>query len=237
MRGRKHFSIVAIAALTFFCTAVLVPQGADARPPQRKRRAPRATTGKLAIFCFVKGAHVEIDGKKVATTPVKKAIQLKPGQYSVRVHKRGYYEVEERVVISLGKETEFDADLNLYAGLVQVTANVSSATVAIGGKLIGNTPLDKDIPAGKKELTVQADGYIPFRQLVEIRAGQKHFFNITLKPVPMIGSGTSGGILNKWWFWTVVGVVVAGGAAAGLVLGLGGDGPKNAPFSTDLQLK
>jgi len=40
------------------------------------------------------------------------------------------------------------------------------------------------------------------------------------------------GIASKWWFWTLVGVVVLGGAAAGVGVALAGGGDGNIP-STD----
>lgn len=238
MRGRKQFSIIALTALTFFSMGVMLPPTADARPPRRKKRRQRATTGKLVLYCFVKGAEVEIDGKPVAKTPILQPIELEPGDHRVRVHKRGHYEVEEIITITRGQESEFEADLIVYVGEVRITSNVKGATVAVGGKLVGTTPFDKDIPAGKVELTVQANGYLPYRKKVNIRVGQKHHFDVILTTIPMIGSSASSdSITNKWWFWTIIGVVVAGGTAAGVVLGVNKEGPKNAPFSTDLHLK
>lgn len=238
MRGRKQFSIIALTALAFFSMGVMLPPTADARPPRSKKRRQRATTGKLVLYCFVKGANVEIDGKFVAKTPISKPIKLEPGDHRVRVHKRGHYEVEETITITRGQESEFEADLIAYAGEVKITSNVKGSTVAVGGKLVGTTPFDKDIPAGKVDLTVQANGYLPYREKVTIRVGQKHHFNVVLATIPQTGSSASyDSIASKWWFWTIIGVVVAGGTAAGVVLGGNNGGAQDAPFSTDLHLK
>ena len=192
-----------------------------ARPPKRKNKEP--VTGQLAVFSFAKGAQIEINGTSVGTVPRAEPFALKPGKYAVRVFKRGFTEFVETVTIEAGETVEVEADLIAFAGIVEIKANVPGATVAIDGKLAGKVPFDRDVPAGKHTFVVQAPGFTPFKQLVEVEAGKPMALEVLLAEAKVIDPGpTGGGIHTKWWFWTIIGVVVAGGTATGLALGLSG---------------
>ena len=175
MRCRKPLSIVALMTLFFFAAPMVVPPSADARPPRRKRRAKNGT---LAVYCFIKDARIEVDGKMMGITPLTPPLSLPPGSYNVRVFKRGYQEIVETVEILNGQESDVDFDLIAVAGLVTISANVAGALVAIDGKIAGTVPFDKDIRAGKHEITVQAQGYLPFIQKTLIQAGKRHNYNV-----------------------------------------------------------
>lgn len=227
----------ATALLTsfFFVLACLIPAAAFANKPPRKRNGP--TTGTVEVFCFVKGAEVELNGQSVGQAPLTKAITLKPGTYTVRVHKRGYTEFIETVSVEAGKNVELEADLIAFAGIVKINANVAGASVAVDGKLAGKVPFDKDIQAGKHTITVQAEGHEPFSQELDIQAGKRHAVDVELKALPDKPPVVAeGGVHTKWWFWTIIGVVVAGGAtAAGVALA---NQPESTPagFQEHIQL-
>jgi len=181
----------------------------------------------MALYCFIKSANVEINGKLAGKTPLK-PVSLKAGSYNIRVFKRGYYEFAEKVTITANKETEVEADLIAFAGWILVKANVKGATVAVDGKLAGKVPLDTDVPAGKREITVQAPGHLPFRKMILITAGKPHPVNVKLAAMPVAVTKNQGSIASKWWFWTIIGAVAAGGAAVGVVLGMQKE-PKKGP--------
>ena len=221
--------------LTSACFLLTVSLPAAARPPRKKKKTP--TTGTLQIFSFAKGAKVEINGKQMGALPRKKPFVLKPGKYTVRVYKRGYTEFLEAITIKAGKAEELEADLIAFAGIVQINANVPMATVAIDGKLAGKVPFDRDVPAGKHTIVVQAKGHQPFKQQVEVEAGKPLVLNVELPvSVAIGGDKTEGGIHTKWWFWTIIGVVVAGGTATGLALGLQGASETEATPDTIIKL-
>ena len=164
---------------------------------------------------------------------------LKPGSHSVRVWKRGHLEFLGTIEIFAGETAELDADLIAVAGMVKVYANVPGAQVVIDGKVAGAIPFDKDIPAGKHTLSVRAKGHAPFVQDVEVLAGQWLELQVKLSPTqPMAETAGDGdSVATKWWFWTIIGAVVVGGAATGLALGLQGNEPVSATPSKVLRLQ
>ncbi|MFT7626167.1 MAG: hypothetical protein ACI9WU_005362 [Myxococcota bacterium] len=225
MRTRsRRLRAVSIATIVAFVATLLVPGLAMAKKPP---------TGKVDIFSFVKGAHVEINGKSVGKLPLPKGLRLIVGEYTLRVHKRGYTEFSETIRVKRGQTLEVEADLIPFAGVVKIEANVAGATVAVDGKLVGTVPFDKDIPAGKHEIRVQAKGYKTYVRTVDLQAGRAMRLDVQLaaiivakKPGPIEDPNaktTEDGVETKWWFWTIIGVVVAGGATAAGVLATQGE--------------
>ena len=208
------------AATPLLLAALLlaVPGPAVAAPPK----------SAVTIYCFVKRAKVEVNplgapaGARVTGTIPESGplvLQLPPGRYAIRVFERGYAEFTDTFEVLKRKPQELEADLIPVAGIVTVTANVSQAKVAVDGKLVGSTPFDQDIRAGKHEIMVYADGYQPFRKTYDIKAG-KRLPPIVVNLVPMPAGGVAGKqpIYKKWWFWTIIGAVAVGGAVTAGVL-------------------
>ena len=224
-------SLLCATLLAF--VAVSLPAGvAFAKPPKGKQ----ATTGQFSLFAIVQGASVEIDGRQVGKTPLPGAIELPPGSHTIRVFARGHTEVVDEITITAGETTEYEADLIAIAGMVTVKSNVPGATVAIDGKAAGAVPFDEDVPAGKHEILVQAPGHKPYTQTVELEGGKAFDMNVTLEiaaaAIPEDPPGDP--VYKTWWFWTIIGTVVVGGAVTGIVLGMPKD--VDAEYDTQVQL-
>jgi hypothetical protein len=208
---------IAWAVLVAFATLITLPVNGDARPPRRRNKAK---TGTVTIFSLIKGAIVEINGKQAGTIPLKSPLKLPAGKYSVHVYKRGHTDFDETITVVAGEILDVEAELIPFAGVVTIQGNIPGATVAVDGKFVGTIPLDKDIAAGKREITVQADGHIAFRQLVDIAPGKPLQLNVFLKPISLgdLADTDEESIVKKWWFWTIIGAVVAGGATTTVLL-------------------
>ena len=222
MSHLRDWTLVTVCTLACF-TCMLIPQAAEARPPRKSRRAKTPlppTTGTLQVYSITQGGHVEVDGRPVGTLPLKSPVSLLPGSHSVRVWKRGHLEYLGNVEIFAGEVAEVDADLLAIAGMVKITGTVPGSQVFIDGKLAGDIPFDKDVPAGKHKLSVRAKGHSPYEDDVEIVAGEWLKLHAVLHPMQQITAGDGASVVGKWWFWTVIGTLVVGGAATGLALGL-----------------
>lgn len=224
--------MLSLATIFFF----LLAPGASAMAKPPKKDKP--TTGELVIFSFAKEAGIEVDGKLVGKVPRTEPLPLSPGKHTVRVFKRGFTEFTETVTITAGEQTELEADLIAFAGIVTIVAKgedgapVEGATVAIDGKLAGKTPFDRDVPAGKRTLVVQADGFHPFTvKSAAIEAGKPFHLEANLKKVTVIvgGDDEGGGVHTKWWFWTIIGVGVATAVAVPLGVVYGSPAEQTTP--------
>jgi len=99
------------------------------------------------------------------------------------------------------------------------------AEIRINGRRVGAPPFDREIRLnhGQNNVTIIAKGYYPFRRDVTLKPGEKRALRATLvkhKVRIKVVHHRATPLYKKWWFWTVVGVVVAG-TATGLGVGFG----------------
>ncbi|HEY3447900.1 MAG TPA: PEGA domain-containing protein [Myxococcales bacterium] len=115
-------------------------------------------------------------------------------------------------------------------GKLEVPRPVSDARLIVDGKPVEGAASVQALQAGKYNLRLEADGYAPWFSDVYVDAGSLTRVNATMKE---IGSP----VYKKWWLWTVVGVVVAGGAATAAVLATkGGSSESLHPFDFQTSL-
>jgi PEGA domain len=162
----------------------------------------RVTT--LTIQCNVSGARVLLRQRVVATTPVG-PLKVSSGPATLEVEADGYNLFHRDVVLPGGGN--FSADVNLLsrdtAGLLHVNASPPGGVVYVDGRTLGNPPVEESLVAGTHRILVQLDGYEDANSEAVVFAGQRKDVDLELQKTPPITS--------RWWFWTGVGAVVAGG--------------------------
>jgi hypothetical protein len=109
---------------------------------------------------------------------------------------------------------------------LSVRCRVAGARVLVRGGLEGTTPLAGAIVTmpGGAHVEVIADGYHPYVRDVVLLPGREALVDAALTPElvtratpPAPDRPASTPIVSRWWFWTGVGVVVAGGTVAAVV--------------------
>ena len=206
------------------CLAVVglvwIPADASARRGKKKKKPVAAekvdNRGTLLIFTTTSGASIDIDGEPAGQLSLdEKPRKMAPGQHTIRVHMRGWTEYIDTFVIKPGQETELEIDLIPVAGIVKVKTELPGATVTINGKVLGVTGadvLDRDVPAGDVTMEISRPGFKPIIKKLKVEAGkQLPPISVKLTPNAVIQAPD---FYETWWFWTVVGVAVAGGATA-----------------------
>ncbi len=99
---------------------------------------PKQLVGGIMILTDLKGAKVEVDGKKVATTPLTKPLgPLARGDHKVVIRAKGYHPFEEKVKVRFQKTTRVLVRLNPIAPKVPLVP------------LIKTQPIFKKRPAKK----------------------------------------------------------------------------------------
>jgi hypothetical protein len=186
-----------------------------------KRRSPTkqkmTVPGTLLIYSMTTDAEVEIDGKAVGKIPLDDDFAVEAGQHTIRVWKRGYSEHNDTFTVASAEDVELEIDLIPIAGVLRISTPNPGATVLVNGKATGVTPFDREVHPGKTLLAVRRDGFFEEVRELTVVAGQNYEFDLELKPMP--GATASGqqepaAVYETWWFWTVMGVALAGGAAA-----------------------
>jgi tetratricopeptide (TPR) repeat protein len=175
--------------------------------------------GKVQVNVAVAGATVLVDGQVVGPAPLADAVEVVQGPHTFRAEVEGYRPAEETLTVEAGQQ----ATVTLVPAPLQTTANVNlasnvpEATATLDGQSLGPLPYDGEVEAGVHQLEVAADGYETARLSVTLEAGQP--FSRTVELVPLAEAGEEW--YEKWWVWTIAGVVI-GGATAGIVLGATG---------------
>jgi hypothetical protein len=99
------------------------------------------------------GARVTVDGKTArGSTPLETDITL--GKHKVILSLAGYKDSTQEVLIS--SERNNVLNVKLSGGLLSMRTNVAGATVTVGGKVLGKTPLTRaGVPLGRQQVSVR----------------------------------------------------------------------------------
>ncbi|MEZ4266713.1 MAG: PEGA domain-containing protein [Myxococcota bacterium] len=202
--------------------ALLAVGTAAEAKPKKPTPAPEVrevpTTGTVSISSTTTGAKIELDGKLVGTVPLAGPLTLEAGEHTIRAHLRGWSDYTDTFRVEAGGDLELEVDQVPVAGILRVTTAEPGASVAVGGKALGVTPFDQDVAIGKITLTVSRPGYFDDVRELDLEAGQAYDIAVQLKALPP----ETPKVTQRWWFWTIIGVAVAGGATAAIIAGTGG---------------
>ena len=98
-------------------------------------------------------------------------------------------------------------------GTIAVSGPVTGAQVFVGEQNIGALPIkpESPFPAGRMNIRLEKEGYYPWESDVFVQPGEENLIWAQLeeRPSPWF---------TKWWVWTLVGVAVAGGATAAVLV-------------------
>jgi hypothetical protein len=185
-------------------------------PPELKARVPtlpqliaevRGKVATVTITTNVAGARVLVRERIVGTTPLEKPIRVGAGKALVEIDAAGHLPYRKELDLAGGSATVLDAKLESSEarGVLVVHAN-AGASVLVDGKLAGNAPVELTVAPGSHEVLVRREGFEDNASSAVIRSGERRELDVTL--------AARSSIVQKWWFWTGVGVVVAGGVVA-----------------------
>jgi tetratricopeptide (TPR) repeat protein len=171
----------------------------------------RSRVGFLQIDCPLKNATVTV-GTRVWTLPLTTPLRFDPGDYSVEIKAPGYVTQKTPITLRGGDDRTIRGELSkvdLRANL-RITSPVPGATVNLDGKRIGTVPADATLAAGPHELTVSHPDYRDATSQVILKERERRELSVALDPKPHF--------YDRWWFWTALGVMAAGGVALGIAL-------------------
>ncbi len=110
---------------------------------------------------------------------------------------------------------------------MELSSNVPGAVAMLDGEILGQLPFSGEVPAGIHQLVVSASGYETAQMPISLEAGQP--FRRSIELVAAAEPVGEDEWYEKWWVWTIAGVVV-GGAAVGIIAGT--TGGETMPDST-----
>ena len=140
-------------------------------------------------------------------------------------------DIETNARLIKGIRSRLDA-LRIKLGSVTVACKVAGAEVTVDGKRAGSTPLKHRlyVEPGRHQVAVIGAGYRPYREELVLLPGEHQVMTAALvssapskkepgtRAVDLVPAQpprtVSRPFYKKWWFWTAVGVAVAGGVVA-----------------------
>ena len=198
-----------------------------AATPELRARVPglvgllkdlRGKVGQVVVSCNVEGATVSMKGRPIGKTPLSTTTRVLAGKTTVEVTKDGYFPYKTELDLQGGALSSVTAKLfsKAEAGVLVVTsATVGVVVVVVDGTSRGNAPTESVVDVGAHRVDVTLAGYKPASSSFGIGPGEKKTLNLTLEK--------ESALYEKWWFWTGIGVVVAGGVVATLLSTRTGD--------------
>jgi hypothetical protein len=136
----------------------------------------------------------------------KTKIVLDPGAHVFTLSRKGYADAVVNKTLAPGTTTELPLSLDRLPATIHVAADQPGAVVRLQGLDVGVAPVDVSRPAGSYKVEVQKSGFVTYESQLLARPGEEVTLRARLpedKP----------SIVSRWWFWTGIGVVVAGAAA------------------------
>ncbi len=145
--------------------------------------SPEEGTAALFVVTEPLYADILIDGVKVAETPLKDALMLKPGPYEVEVRKEGFIPNSRLVTLQDRKEMMERFTLTpLVGGSIQLKSQ-PDANVLLDGVAVGKTPLTLQALPGNHSLIMERPGFQPSSFNVRVENYRVSRVNQTLEPL------------------------------------------------------
>jgi hypothetical protein len=210
--GKLHHYAKAVGMLqTYLKEGGALLSDQDRYDATQTMTAMQPLTSTMRVTSSEAGAEVYLDDQLVGTTPLDPML-VDIGVHKVRLHKTEFDEASEQVTVSGGAQLLVDLKLRqtVHEGRVSVAAGPKDA-IAIDGQGVGIGQWSGPLRSGGHTLRVTASSMLPYQTEVLVQDGQSRQISVTLNPEPSKG-------LLPAWVWVAGGVVVAGGAGAGIYL-------------------
>ncbi len=125
----------------------------DLTPHFSEVSAPGANNGGyLELITSPPESSVTIDGQSFGLTPIR--VRLAAGPHTVFVDNPHFHHFEEEVIIEPGKSTQLNKIMTRSMRKIVIKTTPPQASVSLGGKYIGLSPVETEVPAGERQTLI-----------------------------------------------------------------------------------
>jgi hypothetical protein len=171
---------------------------------ESKEGAGAAAAAQGGAVTYYSGLRDEGGGEAVPATSF--TLRVDPGARLFAVSRRGFKDYVVTSTLAPGATEDLVIALDTLPATLDVSADVDGAVVTVDDVDVGIAPVRVPRPAGSHVVVVRKPGRLTYRTTVAARAGEETNLRVTL-PIEKTA------LTSRWWFWSAVGVVVAGAAA------------------------
>ena len=119
----------------------------------------------------VDGAQVFVDGENIGATPLRDVL-IAAGEHRIRIVREQYLEQEKMVEVEgLGRKQQFEYTLAPAWAEITLATEPPGASVIIGGREYGQTPVTFELLAGSQEVVLQKKDYVFHVMKLDVQAG------------------------------------------------------------------
>lgn len=170
--------------------ALLIAQGYDPATVTSATYVPR---GSLTLTTQPDGAEVFINHEYAGRTPYVQDL-MDEGTYTVLIELEGFHPINQDIELSggrmnlraftLNERTQIAEYVPPDPGYLTIRGPVSSLEILIDGEMAGYTPmLAQGMSPGTYSLTVQGEGWHPFRTAVEVSSNAETEVVARMEPI------------------------------------------------------
>jgi hypothetical protein len=189
-------------------------------PPAVRARVPglhelivdlRGRIATIVVRTNAPAARLLVRQKDEGIISLEKRLSTRAGPATIEVDADGYETFRREVELSAGATIVIEAALTpKKRDALVVVRTTPSVDVLFDGKALGRSPLQVRAAPGSHELVARADGYYEEKVPMTLALGDRRDVELEMRSTP--------GIASKWWFWTGIGAVIAGGVATAILL-------------------
>ncbi len=171
----------------------------------------RSRVSVLELHVRPEDAEVR-SGDHVLGTASQKRFLLNAGKTTIKIQREGYFPIERELALGGGQTTVLDFTLLSKAerAVLVVRSPVSGSLVTVDGIAFGMVPTETPVMPGTHRVHLSHEGYKATDSTAVVAAGDTKQLDLSMEAETPI--------YKKWWFWTGIGLVVAGGVATGIAL-------------------
>ncbi|MCA9565685.1 MAG: PEGA domain-containing protein, partial [Myxococcales bacterium] len=138
--------------------------------------------GTILVTADVENAEVFLDGVSQGMAPlVLEGVPIGEREVELRAPDRRPYRVP--VVVEPGEQATVAARITMGYGQLQIIGNIDGAVVQLNGEVVGETPLLlQEVRVGPHILEIEAEGYEPLNETIEVVGGMRRVLGIRLEP-------------------------------------------------------
>lgn len=171
----------------------------------------RGRIATIVVRTNAPAARLLVRQKDEGIINAEKRLSTRAGPASIEVDADGFETFRRDLELSAGAVVVVEANLTpKKRDALVVVRTAPSVDILFDGKALGRSPLQVRAAPGSHELVARGDGYYEQRIPMTLALGDRRDIELEMKSTP--------GIASRWWFWTGIGVLVAGGVATAIVL-------------------
>jgi len=144
--------------------------------------------GDLQIIVLPMEGEVYLNEQFMGKSSLAKPLRINnllEGKHALRVLAGGYQKYEQDIRVEPRTLQNVQVSLQSLPGSLRINSEPSEANVFINGQNMGKTPYDvASIAQGNYNVELQAENFVPFKQIVKIQSGQLSELKAKMEIIP-----------------------------------------------------